>query len=227
MAAKNFTRKCSVDQCERKYCARGYCQKHYDAERNAGRLLKKPIRLCSIDGCDRKHTGLGYCRLHLERFKAHGDPDTVKHIYRDDDRRFDSYVELIPFSTCHYWVGVLGHFGYGQFSIRGKKTSAHRYAYERSHGSIPKGMHVRHRCDVPCCVAPGHLELGTHQDNMDDMVRRGRQSRGSDVACAKLTENDVLDIRASSGTDTALSKLYGVSNVALGNARKRKTWRHI
>ena len=38
-----------------------------------------------------------------------------------------------------------------------------------------KGIIVRHICDTPNCVNPDHLMLGTHQENSDDKIKRGRQ----------------------------------------------------
>ena len=55
---------------------------------------------------------------------------------------------------------------------------AHRYVWERLKGPIPKGMFVCHSCDTPRCINIGHLFLGTPQDNMNDKVKKGRQTFG-------------------------------------------------
>jgi hypothetical protein len=89
--------------------------------------------------------------------------------------RFDANVQKT--STCWLWTGrKVGALGYGQLRY-GRRTVcvyAHRYAYERFVGSIPKGLKVLHRCDVPACVNPDHLFVGTSKDNTQDMIAKGR-----------------------------------------------------
>lgn len=77
---------------------------------------------------------------------------------------------------CWLWTGSFTTPGYGQFRADGKNLSTHRYAYEISRGPIPKGLLVCHHCDNPKCVRPDHLFLGTHKDNHDDSVAKGRRN---------------------------------------------------
>ncbi len=77
-------------------------------------------------------------------------------------------------SGCWEWNGVLNQGGYGRIFINGKGQMAHRVSYQLVCGPIPDGMLVLHKCDNPCCIRPEHLFLGTHQDNSDDMIRKGR-----------------------------------------------------
>lgn len=102
---------------------------------------------------------------------------------------------------CWVWTGTSLDAGYGRIGWRGEKVIASRLAYELTVGPIPDGMWVLHRCDNPPCVNPEHLFLGTRQDNIDDMVAKGRQRSGGHAtaadrnARAKLTWEKVREIR--------------------------------
>ena len=76
---------------------------------------------------------------------------------------------------CWLWTGSVTNSGYGQFfPMERKMVTAHRWAYMTFVAPIPEKMFVCHRCDTKRCVRPDHLFLGTHSDNMRDMVSKGR-----------------------------------------------------
>lgn len=75
---------------------------------------------------------------------------------------------------CWPWKGSRTRGGYGHASREGKSVRAHRVAYQLAKGLIPAGLVVRHKCDNPPCCNPAHLELGTHKQNKDDSIQRGR-----------------------------------------------------
>lgn len=75
---------------------------------------------------------------------------------------------------CLEWQGNLLRSGHAIIRIFNKPTLIHRFVWEQKIGDIPEGLCVCHHCDNPKCINPDHLFLGTHQDNMTDMVLKGR-----------------------------------------------------
>jgi hypothetical protein len=88
--------------------------------------------------------------------------------------RFINKVEFTD--TCWIWKGAVRGSKMKHGVLRRNKIyyAAHRWVYLRTRGPIPDGLVVRHKCDVPVCVNPQHLELGTQKDNIHDMWTRGR-----------------------------------------------------
>lgn len=118
---------------------------------------------------------------------------------------------------CIEWqAGRMPH-GYGQIQ-GGRKGSqkllAHRVAYELAKGPIPSGLNVLHRCDNPSCVNHEHLFIGTQQDNVTDMVSKGRQSWKDRQPWQKLSVNDAVKIkrlRRLGYKQQKIADLFGVS----------------
>ena len=117
--------------------------------------------------------------------------------------------------------------GYALKSYKGKMYRHHRLVYEQEHGPIPKGMVIMHTCDNPPCINPEHLRLGTHQDNIADCVNKGRQPRGVINAKAKLTEQQILDIRNSTAKAKDLAIDYEVTKGHIYKIKSRRFWKHI
>lgn len=113
-------------------------------------------------------------------------------------RSFSSYSEAfksicIPGKPGACWEApeYPGGAGYSRIrlTLNGKRQShrTHRVAWEETVGPIPEGLDVLHKCDNRCCWNPDHLFLGNDQDNVDDKVRKGRQTR-------KYSNEVMLDI---------------------------------
>jgi len=76
---------------------------------------------------------------------------------------------------CWLWLAGLDKDGYGKFNIGDKTFRAHRVAWElAANKKIPNGLCVLHRCDVPGCVNPEHLFLGTALENNQDREEKNR-----------------------------------------------------
>jgi hypothetical protein len=148
------------------------------------------------------------------------------------EQRFWSKVDKRGPDECWPWKANTGDTGYGMFWSSDKKTmvKANREAYRLSVGD-PGTLHVLHRCDNPGCCNPAHLFLGTHQENMTDMVHKKRQWRGAQKPAAKLTEQAVADIRKRYSfrevTIGMLATEYGVAERTLWKALHGIGWYHV
>lgn len=134
---------------------------------------------------------------------------------------------------CWEWTGAKLKRGYGTLNVHGRKRLAHRYSWTMEHGPVPAGKLVLHKCDNPSCVRPTHLFVGTHKDNTQDMIAKLRGAQGEKQHAAKLTAQDVADIRKryrryshQHGTGV-LAREYGVGAVEIWRVVHGHRWRHL
>ena len=110
---------------------------------------------------------------------------------KDPIERIMESVEIDDLNGCWNWKLRKDDGGYGRLKIqlgardKFRTDGAHRYAYEIFKGPIPKDKEVCHSCDNPACVNPTHLWLGTHKQNMEDMVSKGRSTKGRRIDAAQ------------------------------------------
>jgi hypothetical protein len=136
---------------------------------------------------------------------------------------------------CWLWQGYKTPLGYGLITLAdgtrsGRSVPVHRLMYALRHSWPPFGMSVCHLCDVPSCCNPEHLFLGTNVENTADKVKKGRQAKGERVGHAKLTEADIIAIRAcrkAGQTIESLAVLFGVTTATIWFIEIGRTWRHV
>lgn len=137
-------------------------------------------------------------------------------------------------AECWVWTGSRMPKGYGQLRRAGGTYTAHRFSWTLAHGPIPAGLMVLHHCDNPPCVRPDHLFLGTAKDNTTDMRSKGRarggSSKGEAHPMARVTEADVLWIRAEAANGMPIAEIarrVGLTRSPVDAIVRRSSWRHV
>lgn len=144
--------------------------------------------------------------------------------------RFLSKLQLTE-SGCIEIQGAQNPDGYVNISVGGredqKKIRAHRWAFQFALGGVvlPPEVLVCHKCDNPKCVCPTHLFPGSHQDNMDDMVSKGRAavSKGN----ARLELDQIKDIKYGGDSLRTAAKKHGISKSTASYIRNGRTWPEV
>ena len=156
--------------------------------------------------------------------------DTSRRI-RPPIERFMEKVEVRP-DDCWMWTASTNTSGYGQFApVAANCWIASRWSYRHFTGHDPVGLFICHRCHKRACVNPDHLYAGDARTNADDRVEAGRVVRGEDHHGAKLTGDEVREIkhRLQLGEESyrEIGEDYGVSVTTLCNINLGKRWAHI
>jgi hypothetical protein len=139
--------------------------------------------------------------------------------------RFWDKVNRRGQDECWYWKGAKNKKGYGLIGAggdHGKLLKASRVSWIINNGPIPEGMFICHHCDIPSCVNPKHLFIGTAQTNLDDASMKNRMAH-------KLKEGDVFDIRkllSDGAPQQEIASKYGVSNATICKIKYRTTWKN-
>lgn len=148
--------------------------------------------------------------------------------------RMDRHVARTTNSNdCWEWQRYRLPAGYGMIGVGGRKGRlflSHRVAFMLATGtSIESSQLVLHDCGNPPCCNPNHLHLGDKRLNAKEAVDRGLliPRKGERALSAKLTEAQVLEIRADPAPHRVLAKKYGVGKTIIGSIKNRKKWKHL
>lgn len=125
-------------------------------------------------------------------------------------------------SDCIIWTKALSSEGYAVTWHNNKFAYMHRVLTKAK----PKEI-VLHICDNKACVNLEHLKLGTHAENSQDMVKKNRQAKGEQCGNAKLTTDQVLEIRNLTLPSRQIAKLYKISKTNVLDIKNKKIWRHV
>lgn len=202
------------------------CKKKFPFYQNKGRPIPK---FCS-------HT----CRGHTG-FKPGGE---LRLANLTEEEKFDRYKKsfeknVIIKKGCWDWSGPIAKGGYPVMTCSKAlgPDRSHRASWIIHKGPIPNGKCVCHYCDNPICTNPEHLWIGTHKENNDDKIRKGRQSKlspphkpGSKNGSSKLNEYQVIEIKKliSSGLSCySIGPYFNVSKQTILRIKNGKNWKHV
>jgi len=139
--------------------------------------------------------------------------------------KFWAKVDRGTDDACWLWTACTHRNGYGKFSTP-FTDRAHRVSWILTYGVVPT-LYVCHTCDNRLCINPRHLFLGSAADNIYDKTQKGRQAKGTSHGMAKLTENQVLQIRTLDLPQRAIASIYGVSQSLVCYIKGRKAWKSL
>lgn len=143
--------------------------------------------------------------------------------------RFEERYIPEPNSGCWLWLGPMNPSnGYGRFYLNEKEVVyAHNFSFKHHKGKIPKGLMLRHTCDIKLCVNPDHVILGTAKQNSQDAVERGQHRSGTRHGMCKLSEIEVIDIFVSEESIAEIAEHFAVSRMHVQRIKEKKVWKEL
>ena len=140
---------------------------------------------------------------------------------------------------CRIWLGGKASHShpekcYGEIRVSepGKTTRwrVHRLMWEINHGDIPANLLVRHFCHTRLCINIDHLGIGTAKDNYEDARKAGRHTHGEIQGSAKMTADQVKEIRRlrdESVSQRKVAKMFGIGRTTVAHIERRESWSHV
>ncbi len=189
-------------------------------------IFTKPCEVCGTN-IERRYKS----RIDIVKTCSPSCGTKLAHGNKTDLQRLNEKVKIKTGSECHEFTAARDNKGYGRFFFDGSMMLAHRASWAIHNGPIGDGLNVLHKCDNPSCVNPEHMFLGTPADNMKDRDNKGRQAIGEDKGTAKLTNEEVIEIKHCLGrgdvSQADLGKMYSVTQGNIAAIKSGKTWSHL
>lgn len=227
---------CSVVGCGKPIKSKGMCGKHYKRLKNHGttEIVVRSMRSaepCSVSGCDKFATARGYCPRHYSKFKRYGDPTKGRQNPHAEPVRFLRDIIMVHSSdACLPWPYATSgsrELPYGSIYFEKKTWRVNRLVCLLKHGIPPAEFYVAaHNCGFSLCCNPLHIRWATLSENQEDRNVHGTSNRGPNSGGAKLTENDVREIRELLGKlkQSEIAKLYNVTISNINSIKLKKSW---
>lgn len=179
---------------------------------------------CSVEGCTNpvKVKSRGWCSAHYQRWWAHGDPLAGRTPEGAGIAWLEQHIGHVG-DDCLIWPFARGNDGYGRIMAQ---TSS-RIMCRLVHGEPPSPKHESaHSCGKGHlgCVHPQHLRWATRIENLADKIKHGTICRGEQHGGAKLTRDNVLEIRDYLGPHKDIAERLGISKVTVSNIKHRVSW---
>lgn len=150
----------------------------------------------------------------------------------NEEQAAQFWAKVNKTDTCWLWTACVGTDGYGRFNTRTSDGHKVRIAHRISlalhlERDIAPGMDVCHTpliCHNRLCVNPAHLREDTRAGNLADCVVDRTRPRGTTHGLSKLTEDQVLAIRADTRPQSKIAESYGVSQTLISKIKRRIYW---
>lgn len=224
---------CTVEGCERLQNCKSFCKKHYTRFRRNGFAGQRPIKICSVETCSKKMYCNGLCQTHNLRWRKYKSFTVPNRVMGEGETFAEKFWSRVAVTAnpekCWNWFGTIERSGYGRAMFEGRNAATHRIAFALHNGYMPVNF-VLHSCDNRKCVNPNHLREGTHQENMDDMVKRNRSPKGERHPLCILNEEKVREIRcllAEGQTQESIAKMFGVNRGSIAGIARNIIWKHV
>ena len=189
-------------------------------------------RICSIPGCGKPTKARGWCGTHWYRWRKHGHPLGGGTAHGEPERFFREIVMEYEGDECIAWPFAQDGRGYGLMYRDGKTQRVTRLICTEMYGLPPTPEHhAAHLCGKGhlLCVAKRHLVWKSEPENHADKFVHGTTNRGERSPVAKLTEEDIKEIRGMQGKlfQREIAHKFGITQSNVSRILKGELWGHI